>query len=266
MKKQLLSILILSMMISSPLVAFADEYYTSQYAPAEQANEYQTQYPLPVNNYKTQGYTPAQQNPNANNYTTADNLRGNVIMVPANTTFNANLMSPLSSEYTKVGDNVSMYLDNDFYYGTKLIAASGSRLNGTVIKARKGGYAGKNGNIQIRFTNLITPTGQVIPLSAHVETDDGSGILKAGTARDVVGDYAKNVGIGAASGAALGTAMGALSHGQVGKGAIYGTAIGGTMGIISAVMNRGDNVDIPQNAQLKIVLDQPITISSNSSF
>ena len=60
--------------------------------------------------------------------------------------------------------------------------------------------------------------------------------------------------------------MGALSHGQVGKGAIYGTAIGGTMGIISAVMNRGDNVDIPQNAQLKIVLDQPITISSNSSF
>ena len=29
--------------------AFANEYVTSNYAPAEQPNEYQTQYPLPVN-------------------------------------------------------------------------------------------------------------------------------------------------------------------------------------------------------------------------
>lgn len=266
MKKQFLSIFVLLMMISSPVVVSAEEYYASQYAPAEEANEYQTQYPLPVNNYQTQGYGSTQQNNSSSNYETADNLRGNVIFVPAATSFYANLMSPLNSEYVKAGDSVSMYLDTDFYYGNKLIAAGGSRLNGTVIKAKKGGLAGRNGNLKLRFTNLITPTGQVIPLSAHVETDDGSGVLKAGTAKDTVGEYVKNAGVGAASGAVLGTVSGALSGGQVGKGAIYGTAIGGTMGIIAAVMTRGENLNIPQNSRLKIVLDQPITISSNSPF
>ena len=243
--------------------AFANEYVTSNYAPAEQPNEYQTQYPLPVNNYQTQGY---QNNNFQNYYNTAQNLQGNVVMVPASTVFSACLMSPLSSQYSKVGDNISLYLNNDFYYGNTLIAGAGSRLNGTVVKARKGGFAGKNGNLELRFSNIITPTGQVIPLSARVQTDDETGVLRVATAKDTVGQYAKNTGLGAASGAVLGTAMGALSGGKVGKGAIYGTAVGGGIGLVSALFNRGENVDIPQNAQLNIVLDQPITISSNSPF
>ena len=243
--------------------AFAEEYVTTNYAPAEQPNEYQTQYPLPVNNYQTQGY---QNNNFQNYYNTAQNLQGNVVMVPASTMFSACLMSPLNSQYSKVGDNISLYLNNDFYYGNTLIAGAGSRLNGTVVKARKGGFAGKNGNLELRFTNIITPTGQVIPLSARVQTDDETGVLRVATAKDSVGKYAKNTGIGAASGAVLGTAMGALSGGKVGKGAIYGTAVGGGIGLVSALFDKGENVEIPQNAQLNIVLDQPITFSANSPF
>ena len=242
---------------------FANEYVTTNYAPAEQPNEYQTQYPLPVNNYQAQGY---QSNNLQNYYNTAQNLQGNVVMVPASTVFNACLMSPLSSQYSKVGDNISMYLNNDFYYGNTLIAGAGSRLNGTVVKARKGGFAGKNGNLELRFSNIITPTGQVIPLSARVQTDDETGVLRVATAKDTVGQYAKNAGIGAASGAVLGTAMGALSSGKVGKGAIYGTAVGGGIGLVSALFDKGENVEIPKNAQLNIILDQPITLSSNSPF
>ena len=173
---------------------------------------------------------------------------------------------PLSTETSNAGDSVQFYLGSDFYYGGKLIAAAGSRVNGTVINVKRGGLANRNGRLQVRFSHIVTPTGQIIPITASIQTDDGSGVLKAGTAKDAAKDYIKDTAIGAGAGAALGTAMGALSGGKVGKGAIYGTAIGGGMGIIASLMERGGNIDIPQNAQMNIILDQAVTVSSNTPY
>ena len=106
----------------------------------------------------------------------------------------------------------------------------------------------------------------MIPISASLQTTDGSGILKAGTAKDVTKEYAKDATVGAAAGAVLGTAMGALSGGSVGRGAVYGTAVGGGLGLVKTVFEKGGNVEIPQNAQMNIVIDQPITISSNTPY
>ena len=263
MRKEILSISIVAMMIATPCLSYANENYTMiepvyQEVPAVN-QQYQTQYPLPVNNsYQTQGFEYQAQNYN--------NLQGNVVMVPANTSFEAVSMSPISSEVASVGDSVSFYLGSDFYYGKNLIASAGSKVNGTIIKAKKGGWGNRNGQIQIRFTNIVTPTGQMIPISASLQTSDGSGILKAGTAKDVTKEYAKDATVGAAAGAVLGTAMGALSGGSVGRGAIYGTAVGGGMGLIQNAFEKGGNVDIPQNAQMNIVLNQPVTVSSNTPY
>ncbi|MBQ3640996.1 hypothetical protein II906_03605, partial [bacterium] len=94
----------------------------------------------------------------------------------------------------------------------------------------------------------------------------GSGILKAGTKMDVAEAYAKNIGVGAASGAVLGTAMGALSSGSVGRGAIYGTALGGGLALAKSIAERGESVQIPQNAQINLILDQPLTVSTNTVY
>ena len=223
--------------------------------PPPQPNEYQTPYTVPANSYQAQGYN---FNPNQ--------LQGNVIYVPANTVFPAISTTALSSETANAGDSVSFYLGSDFYYNGKLVAAAGSRINGTVITAKRGGMANRNGKIQLRFSHIITPTGQTIPITASIQTNDGSGILKAGTAKDAAKEYIKDTAIGAGIGAALGTAMGALSGGKVGRGAIYGTAIGGGMGVLSSLIERGGDIDIPQNAQMNIVLDQPITVTSNTPY
>ncbi len=259
MKNKIISLGFVSAFIFTPSLCFADTNYEMKLPYVQtmpvgtQQNGYQTQYPLPVNSYQTQGYGYNQ-------------LQGNVVMVPANTSFSAVVMTPLSSETAKIGDSVTFYLGNDFYYGNHLIAGAGSRLNGTVLKAKKGGLANRNGQIQIKFTNIVTPSGQMIPISAHVQTNDGTGILKAGTAKDVSKEYAKDAVVGAAAGAALGTAMGALSGGHVGRGAVYGTAVGGGMGLIQNIFERGGNIDIPQNAQMDIVLEQPVTVSSNTPY
>lgn len=262
MRKELLSGFIVCLMVMTPCLSFANSNYTMiepvyQTVPAvnTQPQGYQTQYPLPVNTYQQQGY-------GYNN----NQLQGNVVMVPANTSFEAVSMTPISSETAQLGDSVTFYLGSDFYYGNNLIASGGSRINGTIIKAKKGGWGHRNGQIQIRFTNIVTPTGQIIPITASIQTTDGTGILKAGTAKDVTKEYAKDATIGAAAGAVMGTAMGALSGGSVGRGAVYGTAVGGGMGLIQNAFEKGGNIDIPQNAVMNIVLNQPVTVSSNTPY
>lgn len=268
MRKELLSLFIITSLIAAPYAVAAGNYSVTtpeiQYKPQEvPAQQQKTQYPLPINSYQSQGYNSNQYQ---GGYYNANQLQGNVVMVPANTSFQATTMSSISSETAKVGDSVSMYLSSDFYYGNKLIAAAGSRINGTVLQAKKGGFGNRNGKLQIKFTNIVTPYGQMIPISATIRTDDSTGVLTAGTAKDVAKDYTKDAAIGAALGAALGTAMGALSSGSVGKGAIYGTALGGGMGLASNAVQRGDNVEIPQGATVDIVTDQPVTVSINNPY
>ncbi len=257
MKKNIIILLLITLLISYNQAAIAQDNNSEtpliDYTPIEPSQNYKSEYPLPVNSYTSQGYQ-------------EDKLKGNVVMVPASTTFTAVSMMPLSSESTKLGDNVVFYLDTDFYYGNHLIASQGSRLNGTVIMVKRAGAANKPGKLQVRFTNIVTPTGQMIPISASILTNDGTGVLKAGTAMDVTKNYIKTAGIGAATGALFGTALGALSSGKVGKGAIYGTALGGGTALISTLFERGGNVEVPQSVQMNIILDQPVTVSSNTPY
>jgi hypothetical protein len=118
----------------------------------------------------------------------------------------------------------------------------------------------------VRFNSITTPYGSVIPISAVIKTDDYSGILKGGTAKDGAIDYAKDTGIGAGSGAILGTALGALSGGSVGKGAIYGTALGAGLGVAKATIDKGTPVEVPANSGIEIYFDQPVTISAPKSY
>ena len=277
MKKQIKLLSLVSAIFIMQEICNAEDFeFTPVLQGIPEQGSYQTQYPLPSSTHTNKNqvpvhnvYQPPIQNNNTvyNSYNNNnDTLQGNVVMVPAQTTFNAVLMTPLSSESAKAGDGVSMFLGSDFYYGKNLIAAAGSRVQGTVIKAKKGGYGNRNGQIQIKLTNIITPVGQVIPITASIVTNDGSGILKAGTAMDVTKEYATKAAIGAASGAVMGVIMGALSGGHVGKGAVYGTAVGGGMGLIQPVFEKGGNVELPQNAQFEIILDQPITISANALY
>ncbi len=179
-------------------------------AVSEEKNEYMTPYTIPVNHYKSQEYK--------------NNNHSNTCIVPVNTKFPAILVTPISSETAKLGDNITFYLPSDFYYKGKLIAGSGSMLYGTVILVKRAGVPNKNAKLQVRFSNIKTPSGQMIPVSACIETNDGTGILQAGNT-DVEG-----------------------------------------LEMITSLLEKGENIEIPKNAQMNIVLDQPVTVTSNTPY
>ncbi len=193
-------------------------------------------------------------------------LKGSVFMVPAGTSIPAVTTTEISSQNMILGQAVSLTLGQDYYYNNKLVAPVGSVLNGTVIQVKKGSFAGRNGLLQIKFTSLVSPYGQLIPISGQIKTTDGTGILKGGTALDTTKDYAKDVAVGAAGGAVSGLVISAVSGGGLGKGTALGTAIGGGLGLGKSIIDKGGDVVIPVNTTVEVQLEQPMTINDTSSY
>ena len=188
-------------------------------------------------------------------------LQGKVIYVPSGTSFPATATMELSSESLELGQSVCIALSQDFYYNNTLVAPIGSSVNGTVIQVKKAGRAGINGQLMVKFTNIITPYGQMIPISGKIQTEDGSGLIKGGTKLESATEYAKDIAIGSAAGAVAGVIMGPLSGGKVGKGAVYGTAVGAGVGVATTIWDKGEPATVPAGTVVNIVLDQQMTFT-----
>lgn len=198
--------------------------------------------------------------------TTMAPLKGTVVVIPSGASIPAMSTMELTSEFLTVGQGVSVSIPTNYYYNNTLVAPAGSSVNGTVVQVKKAGRAGTNGQLLIRFTNILTPFGQMIPISGKIKTDDGTGILKGATKVDTAKDYAKDIAIGSAAGALAGTIMGPLSGGKVGKGAALGTAVGAVGGLGKSLWDKGVDASIPAGSQINIVIDQPATFNPQQSY
>lgn len=205
--------------------------------------------------YQRQYYNPQRTS------NTQQTLKGHVVTVPAGEKFPVVTMMALSSDNLSLGQNVNVALGSDYYYGGNLIAPAGSSVTGQVLEVAKAKRGSLNGKLMIRFTQIITPTGAQIPISAVIKTEDGTGLLVGGTKLDVAKDYTKDIAIGSAAGATAGLVMSAISDGKIGKGTALGTAVGAGGGLVKSIWDKGDSVEIPANAGIELVLTQAITVN-----
>lgn len=213
--------------------------------------------------YQQNAATPSYNQGSYNeNYRLNNNtLKGRVVTVPAGETFRAVVTTPVSSESAVVGQQLSLALGSDFYYNGNKIAPAGSSVYGSVIEASKAKHGSMNGKLTLRFTQIITPTGQNIPISAVVKTNDNTGTLIGGTNMDVAVDYAKDMAVGAGAGALAGVIISPLAGGSIGKGTALSTAVGAGGGLVKSIWDKGSDVVIPVNAGLELILTQPITVN-----
>lgn len=239
LKRINLTLAVLIITGTSVLAANNFNYTENTQAPLYQPNYYQ------FDNYNYQNGT----------------LKGSVIAVPAGQLFKTVVTTPISSANLTLGQNVSVALGSDFYYNGNLIAPAGSSVTGTVLEVSKAKHGSMNGKLLVRFTQIVTPYGVQIPISAVIKTDDNTGVLIGGTKMDVTKEYTKDLAVGAGTGALSGLVFGALSGGNVGKGAALGTAVGAGGGLVKSIWDKGNDVEIPANASIDLILTQPITVN-----
>ena len=188
-------------------------------------------------------------------------LKGSVVTVPAGQSMPVVVTTPISSANMTTGQTVTVALGSDFYYNGNLIAPAGSSVTGTALEVSKAKHGSMNGKLLLRFTQIVTPYGVQIPISAVVKTTDNSGVLIGGTKRDVTKEFGKDVAIGAGAGALAGVIISPLAGGSIGKGTALATAVGAGGGVVKSIWDKGNDVVIPANSAVQLVLTQPITVN-----
>ena len=74
-------------------------------------------------------------------------------------------------------------------------------------------------------------------------------------------DYAKDITVGAGAGALAGVIISPLAGGDMGKGTALATAVGAGGGLVKSIWDKGEDVQIPTNAAVDLILTQPITVA-----
>ena len=188
-------------------------------------------------------------------------LKGSVVTVPAGQNISAVVTTPMSSANLITGQNVTVALGSDFYYNGNLVAPAGSSIIGSVIEVSKAKHGSLNGKLLVRFNQIVTPYGAQIPISAVIKTSDNTGVLVGGTKADVALDYSKDIAVGAGAGALAGVIISPLAGGNIGKGTALSTAVGAGGGLVKSIWDKGNDVEIPANSAIQLILTQPITVN-----
>lgn len=168
--------------------------------------------------------------------------------LPAGTTMDVEFVEELSSATSRVGDTFRVRVNRDLERDGEVAIPGGSEIVGEVtevesVSRRVGGTA----KLGLRFTNLVLPTGETIPIRASLVRQGGSQ-----TGRD-----AATIGGGAVGGAILGRL---LNKGNKDKGSVLGAIVGAAAGAVIASRNQGDEVVLPQGAVVGLVFDREVEI------
>ena len=201
--------------------------------------------------------------PNQNFQSLAGNnataVKAGVITVPAGELIRCVFISPVSSETAYAGQEIQLAIANDFYYNNALIASVGSTVTGTVIEVSKAKHGSLSGKITMRFTHIHTLAGFDIPISALIRTSDNTGTLIGGKNIGLItSEYPANSESISDSNRYTPSYLSVSS----GTGAAMATAIEtGGGGLLKSIWDKGDEVEIPVNTRMDIILTQPITIA-----
>jgi len=170
--------------------------------------------------------------------------RVRTVQVPAGTTLSLALDTAVSSNQSKVEDEVHAKLAQPIIVGGETVVPAGAEVMGSVFEAQQSGRVKGRATVSFGFDRMmtggVTHTIQTARITREAEATKG--------------DDATKVGIGAGAGALIG----ALAGGK--KGAAIGTAVGAGAGTATVLATRGEEVTLPAGTVVETTTEQPITI------
>ena len=175
---------------------------------------------------------------------------------PRQVTLNAGTLIPvrlidgLSTQRNNAGDTFAGSLDQPLMVDGLVIAERGSRVEGRVVTADKGGKVSGVASLAVQLTRIHLSDGQTVSVQSenferHAEQTRGTDAAKVG------------------GGAAIGAIIGAIAGG--GKGAAIGAGAGGGLGAGDVLLTRGKPATLPSETRISFRLSTPVTITERRS-
>lgn len=155
------------------------------------------------------------------------------------------LVDSIDSERQKPGDSFVAVLDEAIVVNNVEVAARGADVRGRISMLSAAARGNNAAQLGLELTNLhINGINYALTTSEYNEVAPEKDVKTA------------TRGIG---GAAIGAVIGAIAGG--GKGAAIGAGVGGGAGVASAVMTKGEKLNIPSETKLEFTLRSPLAIA-----
>src|SRR5882672_4038171 len=161
------------------------------------------------------------------------------IEIPAGTKFEVEMVTPVDTRTSNVGDRVEAKLTAPMVVGSTVVAEAGARVTGSVADLKKASKAkGKDDRayIALEFNSIETVDG---PKTLHATVDNAEGKLEAKS---------------------TGTRDKLLIGGGAVVGGVIGTVAGAAAGTGAVLMANGHEISIPEGGKVSLHVDRPIMI------
>jgi type IV secretion system protein VirB10 len=185
--------------------------------------------------------------------------------VPAGTKVLLSLKSAINTKTAQQGDGVYLVSAFPVVGSSQIMIPVGVYVQGVVDRVQRPGRVKGRAQLDLHFTTMIFPNGQVIevpgvlnslPGSDGPKVKDSEGTVEqAGNKGRDVGNVLKGAAIGAEGGVIGGAATGDLA-----KGVGYGSLAGAAAGTIYTLFTRGNDIVIPTGTSVEMVLQRPLIL------
>jgi hypothetical protein len=186
-------------------------------------------------------------------------LYGSLETIPKGTKLNLSITGNLTSQLSKLGDEIIARVSMDVGDGKKVLLPGGWFIHGIVTESSSQKRLGRNGYVTVEFDKLLSPDGDIdLPFKSKFSTKDNQ--LKA-ISKTVLIDSGY-VGLGALGGSILsaqftGIPLAISTYGiSIGAGA----AVGGGLGLIGALKRKGKISAFFPGDEMTITTAEPIEL------
>lgn len=175
------------------------------------------------------------------------------VLVPKDTTFALELLSPISTKTNKKKDKFECKVLSPVQY-------AGAIVSGHLRKVKNSGKANGKSELDMAFDTITLPDGRTGNFNAQVkEVNDVANASNAGVADSegaVKGKSRVKISIKrAVKGALIGAGIGALLGGA--KGAAIGAAIGAGAAVTSTLILDGPELEFKSGTQFTVIINSP---------
>jgi hypothetical protein len=191
--------------------------------------------------------------------------------VPAGTKVLLSLKSAINTKTAQQGDGVYLISSFPVVGNSRIMIPVGVYVQGVVDRVVRPGRVKGRAQLDLHFTTMIFPNGQVVDVPGVLNSLPGSDgpkvkgnegtVEQAGNKGRDVGNVLKGAAIGAEGGV-----LGGAATGDVVKGVGYGSLAGAAAGTIYTLFTRGNDIVIPTGTSVEMVLQRPLVLHGQAQM
>jgi hypothetical protein len=188
--------------------------------------------------------------------------------VPAGTKVLLSLKNGINTKTAQHGDGVYLVSSFPVVENARVMIPVGVYVQGVVDRVQRPGRVKGRAQLDLHFTTMIFPNGQVVEVPGVINSLPGSDgpkvkgnegtVEQAGNKGRDVGNVLKGAAIGAEAGA-----IGGGVNGNYGKGIGYGSLAGAAAGTIYTLFTRGNEIVIQAGTSVEMVLQRPLVLQQS---